>query len=320
MNTPLESATTQPFRLMRRALFSQVLLWLLMCFILVALFEWVLDWDETIQAWSSMPLSQIATSLALLVASYLARSARLYTYLSSGLPGQLIQCLRITLQHNFFINILPFRAGEAVFPVLAKRYFGIPVSQATGTLFSFRMADLLVLSFLGLIMILTGIQMADQASMAVRAFLFILLIICLVLVLLHRFGHSTPRLKKYWALFKSGLPDNPAAFIHLFIWTFLAWSTKLVAYASILMAFLQVSIPVSLLSALSGELASSIPIHTPAAFGTFESGVVAVLMPAGINIESALTAAINLHLFILSVTTVIAGLGLLIGRRANVTG
>jgi uncharacterized membrane protein YbhN (UPF0104 family) len=86
------------------------------------------------------------------------------------------------------------------------------------------------------------------------------------------------------------------------------------------MSFLQVNLPISLLSALSGELASSIPIHTPAAFGTFESGVVAVLLPVGIKIESALTAAISLHLFILSITTLTGGLSLLIGRRSNVTG
>jgi uncharacterized membrane protein YbhN (UPF0104 family) len=215
---------------------------------------------------------------------------------------------------------MPFRAGEAVFPVLVKRYFGIPVSRAAGTLFSFRVADLLVLSSLGLITILTGIQIARQASIAVTAFLVFLILITLILILLYKFGHSTPRLKKFWMHFKAGLPNRPRVLLYLVLWTFLAWSTKLAAYASIIMSFLQVNLPISLLSALSGELASSIPIHTPAAFGTFESGVVAVLLPVGIKIESALTAAISLHLFILSITTLIGGLSLLIGRRSNVTG
>jgi uncharacterized membrane protein YbhN (UPF0104 family) len=304
---------------MRTTLLYQVLSWLLICFILIALFQWVVDWDETVKAWSSMSFNQIATFSFLLLASYLARSARLYVYLFSEIPGKFSQCLRIILQHNFFVNTMPFRAGEAVFPVLVKRYFDIPVSRATGTLFSFRVADLLVLSSLGLITILTGIQIAHQAIIAVTTCLVFLVLITLILILLYKFGHSIPRLEKYWIYFKAGLPDRPRVLLHLILWTFLVWLTKLAAYASIIMAFIQVNLPISLLSALSGELASSIPIHTPAAFGTFESGVVVVLLPVGIKIESALSVAINLHLFILSVTTIVAGLGLLIGRRSNVT-
>ncbi|MET0043897.1 MAG: UPF0104 family protein, partial [Candidatus Thiodiazotropha sp. 6PLUC3] len=74
----------------------------------------------------------------------------------------------------------------------------------------------------------------------------------------------------------------------------------------------------SLASAVSGELASGIPLYTPAAIGTFEGGIAAVLLPAGIDQTSAITAAVNFHLFLLITTSLSAGLGLLIGNRKNV--
>jgi uncharacterized membrane protein YbhN (UPF0104 family) len=140
-----------------------------------------------------------------------------------------------------------------------------------------------------------------------------------MLLVLYKFGRSLPWIKKYWSCFKTGLPRNLRVILILLFWTFLTWLTKLLAYATIILAFLKIDTPIALLSVLSGELAGSIPIHTPAAFGTFESGVVAVLLPTGINIESALTVAINLHLFILSITIIFGGLGVLLGRRANDT-
>jgi uncharacterized membrane protein YbhN (UPF0104 family) len=266
-----------------------------------------------------MSLNQIATTTTLLLASYLARSARLFVYLSTEIPAQFVQCVRIILQHNLFINILPLRAGEASFPLLIKRHFGIPLSRSAGTLFSFRVADLIVLSILGLISIATGLQLGDQADTATKLLFILLSTIFLMLFALYKFGRAIPWINHYWDCFKAGLPTGPRVIFVLLFWTFLTWSTKLLAYASIILAFLHIDTPIALLCALSGELASSIPIHTPAAFGTFESGVVAVLLPAGINIESALTVAINLHLFILSITIIFAGLGELLRRRTNDT-
>jgi uncharacterized membrane protein YbhN (UPF0104 family) len=310
---------SQEAKQMRIPMVSKLLYWAVLFAVLVALFQWVLDWDATLQAWSNLSFHQIATSIALLLASYLARSARLYAHLYTGIHVRFYQCIRIILQHNFFINFLPFRAGEATFPLLIKRQFGISLSQATGILVSFRGFDLLILLTLGLITILTGLQITDQSGTIVRVLLILFSTMCLLFLLLYNYGYSIPWVRKYWIHFKSGLPADTGEIFHLLFWTLLAWTTKLFAYASILSAFLQVSTPLSLLSALSGELASSIPIYTPAAFGTFESGVIGVLLPAGINLETALTAAINLHLFILSITLLVTGFGVLTGRHANDT-
>ncbi|MBW2587693.1 MAG: UPF0104 family protein, partial [Deltaproteobacteria bacterium] len=49
--------------------------------------------------------------------------------------------------------------------------------------------------------------------------------------------------------------------------------------------------------------------------GTYEAGIVAVLVPFGIAARSALNAAVNAHLFVLGAALASAALALLIPRQ-----
>jgi uncharacterized membrane protein YbhN (UPF0104 family) len=193
------------------------------------------------------------------------------------------------------------------------------LSQAAGILFSFRIADLIFVSLLGVVVLLTGLQIADQSDLAVIILLILVSALLFLLYVLNRFGPSIPWIKHYWRDFKSAFPIDARGISILLFWTTLAWSTKLFAYATILSGLLSLDLSLSLLSAISGELASSIPVHTPAGFGTFESGIVAVLLPSDIKLESALSAAINLHLFILTITLITTGFGVLLSRYSHDT-
>ncbi|MBA1333058.1 hypothetical protein QQ73_19015 [Candidatus Endoriftia persephone str. Guaymas] len=58
-----------------------------------------------------------------------------------------------------------------------------------------------------------------------------------------------------------------------------------------------------------------LPMQGFAAAGTFEAGVMAVLVPTGTGAEQALSAAINLHLFLLGLSLLSGALALLLGRE-----
>jgi uncharacterized membrane protein YbhN (UPF0104 family) len=266
-----------------------------------------------------MSIGQILTSFLLLALSYFMRAARLYSYFPAEMSGKFSSCLRIVFHHTFFNNILPMKTGEAAFPLLMRRHFSIPLSRATGALFSFRLADMTILSLLSLLMVILSVRFFELASSALSFFLIFISTLSVMLILIYKLRQAIPWVEKYWNQFKTGLPSSYAMAWKLLLWTMLAWSTKLVAYALILVAFVNVPFQVSLLSAIGGELASSIPIHTPASFGTFESGISVVLIPAGFDIKSALMAAVNLHLFILASSVLLAGLGLLIRRPSDDT-
>lgn len=319
MLTPLHSSDQSDNRL-RTNTIVQLSLWLLTAVVLVLLFDHGLGWDRTLQAWSTMSVGQLTICFILLSVSYLARAARLHSHFSSEISGHFCRCLRIVLHHNFFNNILPMKTGEVVFPLLIHRHFGIKISRAAGALFSFRIADLVFLSLLSLLLAMLSMHLLELAGSAVLFFLIVMAAGCLLLLIIFKFRRSVTWIDKYWGQFKSGFPSNQGMMWTIFIWTTLAWSTKLIAYALILSVFVKSLFSVSLLAAASGELASSIPIHTPAAFGTFESGILAVLIPVGFDTKTALTAALNLHLFILANTVLLAALGLLIGRHSDDSG
>ena len=76
----------------------------------------------------------------------------------------------------------------------------------------------------------------------------------------------------------------------------------------------------ALVGTTTGELSSVLPFHGVGGAGTYEAGMLAGLLPLGITLESALKAAVNLHLFVLGVSIlagVLAALAPLIGRRAD---
>jgi hypothetical protein len=48
------------------------------------------------------------------------------------------------LIHNAMMNVVPFRGGEAAFPLLLRQSFGIPLPRAIASLFWFRLQDAFV--------------------------------------------------------------------------------------------------------------------------------------------------------------------------------
>jgi uncharacterized membrane protein YbhN (UPF0104 family) len=266
-----------------------------------------------------MSLLFLLFCFSLVFFSSIARAGRLYSHFHTEMKGRFGLCLRVVLHHNFFNNLLPLRAGEAAFPLLLRRYFNIELSRSTGALVSFRIADLILLIVIGLITTASGLHLFGNSDLLLLALLAIVIVVFVLTLLLRLAARNLPWAARHWKLFKAGLPRTPAGVVRLSLWTLSIWSVKLLGYACILQAFIDTGLALSLLAALSGELVSGIPLHTPAAIGSFEGGVLAVLLPARISSETAVTAAVNLHLFLLAVTLVSAAFGLFLGRSSHDT-
>jgi uncharacterized membrane protein YbhN (UPF0104 family) len=109
-----------------------------------------------------------------------------------------------------------------------------------------------------------------------------------------------------------GLPSSGGLFWKTWLWTVVNWSVKLMALAWILQAFTPMAYPSALVGSTTGELSSVLPIHGIAGAGTYEAGVMAGLLPLGVELEPGLRAAVNLHLFILGVAIMAGALAALI--------
>ncbi|MGB4948458.1 MAG: UPF0104 family protein, partial [Candidatus Competibacter denitrificans] len=99
----------------------------------------------------------------------------------------------------------------------------------------------------------------------------------------------------------------------------LNWLVKLAVFAWILRLFAAMPGTAAVMGAIGGDLTSVLPVHGIAGAGTYEAGVVAALAPFGVAPTAALTAAVNLHLFMLGLSLVGGALALWLRRDLHAT-
>ncbi len=107
---------------------------LLIAFAFIAMLEYLIGWRNIWIAWRRVPAALAVLTVFLLVLSYGCRAARLQWYFKKIMVGRFLDALRLTLVHNFLNNLIPLRGGEASFPYLLRRDFGIPIVTAIATL------------------------------------------------------------------------------------------------------------------------------------------------------------------------------------------
>lgn len=272
-------------------------------FVLFALLvEVYLGWAVLLAPWLSLDPLALILAIALLLVSYALRSLRLYHYFAPTMAGRFLLCLRLMLQHNLFNNLLPMRSGELAFPLLMQRYFRITPMRSLPALLWFRVLDLHTLGLLAL------------PTVALPLFggfwtLFICVVWLAVPWLLFRWGialeswlakQNHRRLAQFAHQFIQGLPNHYTPFITSWWWTLANWSVKLWVFVWILRLFIDIPWLSALLGVIGGELTSVLPVHSLAGMGTYEAGIMAALLPTGIETRSALQGAVNLHLFLLA--------------------
>ena len=130
-------------------------------------------------------------------------------------------------------------------------------------------------------------------------------------------GAEEGRLRQAISASIQGLPDSPGLFAGIWFWTAVNWTVKLAAYGWILTTFIPLPLGHAVIGATTGELSSVLPFHGVAGAGTYEAGVMAGLVPLGVALETALTGAVNLHLFVLGASIVAGVVALAVPGRGG---
>ena len=243
----------------------------------------------------------------MLISSYITRALRIFLFFNSSVAISFTNCLKISLYHNFLNNLLPMRAGEISYPLLLNKYLGINFKPATASLIWFRFLDLIVLLSLATYALNSQITKTNSFYI-ISIFLFFT---PLFLYLSSKFySTDVPKIKNKRNIFSkiisfliSSIPSTKKVLFVSWLLTLINWSLKLSAFSWFISFTLQIDIYNSLLASITSELTSILPIHSLAGFGTYEAGIVSVLVPQNIvELKSIIATATSLHLIILATT------------------
>ena len=268
--------------------------------VLALLVHFTLGWAALLAPWRALRPWELLPAGALILLTYVLRSLRQSAYFPTAMRGHFWLSTRLMLWHNFYNNFLPMRAGELSFPMLCKRYFAIPLTEATAALLWFRVLDLLAIALIGVL--------ASLSRLPWLAPLALLLAIAPWLLpyplrwLSSHVQRGQGRLAVFTTRLLTALPNGHGQVLSSWWWTLVNWGVKLLVFAWLLRMFTPMPFAVAMAGAIGGDLTSVLPIHSVAGLGTYEAGVAAAVAPFGIAAARAVPAAFNLHLVILAST------------------
>lgn len=295
------------------------LLGLLLLLALILIINKYYSWSDLFSPWQQLSSTVLPAAVGLIIVSYALRALRIYDYFRGENSVNFVAIGKLFLQHNFLNNLLPMRAGELSFPILMSRYCQISVSQSIPALLWFRLLDLHTLILFAVLMVLAP---------TVHVVLLLIIGLCLLSIPWWIFisnhwiktkveaRHGT-KLSRLLLEAIASLPQTPPELFRSWFWTLANWLVKISVLAWLMMQFIEVNWSVAWLAILAGDFTTVLPIHGIAGAGTYEAGVVAALVPFNITTKLALSAAVNVHLFILGASFIGAIIGLILPVNNN---
>ena len=289
--------------------------WLIAIFIFATGIIWVHDylgWPQVIADWQSLEPRTLALLLALTFASYALRAQRISRALPAPQSYAFTIYLRISLLHNALNNLLPMRLGEASLPIMAKRELGLSVVQSTTTLFLVRLMDLhflLLVLCVSLLPVSSLVGTSGAAALLMAALLWRRLMSVVTAII--------PQSRQVQLQAVLQHHQKRKLTLELYAYTVLVWLGKLSALALIVLSFLDIPFYQGLVAVISADLSSVLPIHGLAGSGTFESAILIALTPFQLEKKEILSAAINVHLYVLFSSCIGAAMALLITRHRH---
>lgn len=267
--------------------------------------QWVWGWGSVGSLWRDAGWTSGLIALVLLLGTYVLRTWRIYDYFPVETGGHFGTLLRLVQVHNLLNIMLPFRSGEASFPLLMKREFGLSLARSTSALLVMRLFDLHAL------LAAAGIGLVLQSGKAWAWALWLAFLILPALAFTLR-GHAfrlaakllPAKAGKLLDEIQAGLPVDAKAFAKAWGATLINWFTKIAVLAWVLGLLGGLSIAASFGGALGGELSSVLPVHAPAGVGTYPAGITAGAIAfgagaSGLPLEQLGQAAVNAHLLVI---------------------
>ncbi|BBP46616.1 membrane protein [Thiosulfatimonas sediminis] len=279
------------------------------------LVDYFIGWQSVFAPWQNLPIFQVVLATGLLFLTYAIRASRLIQYFRLHQPAQVLGCARLMLLHNFWNNLLPMRSGEASFPILMQSQFQIGLSQSLPALLWFRILDLHTLLLLVLIAFASLWLNLWQVVFVTFLWLTVPWLLYRLQTPISKRVNQQHKIGKILHKILLGLPQNQTQFTWSWFWTLFNWSLKLLMLAWILSWFVEIDFNLAMLGAAGGELSSVLPIHGIGGFGTYEAGIWLALSQLSLEQNSILSAAINLHLILLSSSIISAAFALLLPKN-----
>lgn len=200
--------------------------------------------------------------------------------------------LRLTLLHNAAVLLLPFRAGEAGYPLLVRQVFGARLRVALRSLVWLRVQDACILGVLG-VLLWPGMPTWLMWLCPLGLLGLVWLPAAWWLRLLKR--------RQWWArLLRQVLHRRATRAAWLL--SLGNWLCKLGVVALLLSQLLPLAHMTSLQAAIGGELASLLPLQGPAGLGTYEAGVWLGAGLSSASTQAVAGAALLVHVFCLAVS------------------
>jgi uncharacterized membrane protein YbhN (UPF0104 family) len=289
---------------------------LLLNALVLGLFAWAVEhywgWRHLLAPWRELELATLLLALCGLLLSYGVRALRIYLAERDIPRGRYWACLRLILLNNSINLLLPARSGEASFPILMNRWFGIDAARATGTLIWLRLLDLHVLATIGAACAAGG-WLGTEHGLSYLAWIAagVAAISPPVLFALRRplaakLADHGGKLTALLARVLGGLPQQASGLVLDLSLSWLSWGIKLTALGWVLSRLAQIPQALGTLGAIGGDLSTVLPVHAPGGFGTYEAGVIALLAPGATPSGTLLAGAVNLHLLVLT-TALLSG-------------
>ena len=278
--------------------------------------EVYLGWLQVLQQWQHVSVGQLLLLTLVTFISYWLRAWRIYYYFGKYQQHNFSPYIRINLLHNALNNFLPMRLGEASFPLFMKQSFGFPILKSSAGLLAIRLFDLH-----WLLVLLVAIMSVQFSAYFLLCLPVLALMPFVAVKCFHWFKPKLPtKISQKLALldnqsFRKHAHSNRVFLVSLYLQTAVIWSVKLFALCLILLFFIPLDFSQALLAVISADLSSILPIHGIAGSGTFEAAILAALLPLGINQQVILTAAVNLHIYVLLVTLLSVPVALLFKQK-----
>lgn len=103
-----------------------------------------IEWDDFIGVVGRLSVASISASFLMYLALNLFRSWR-YIALLDNHELDVRQVYPISLYHNFFVRLLPFKLGEVVYIILMRNRLSVRAREGISSLFGSRLLELLVI-------------------------------------------------------------------------------------------------------------------------------------------------------------------------------
>lgn len=268
-----------------------------------AFFAWFFDFSALSLKQLYQPLLALSPALIGfvvmgLLTTYILRGWRVAYEFRAYDTLTLLGAIKIVLWHNATLNLLPFRSGELVFPLLLNKMAKVPVLSAVTSLIYLRFQDACTVLMIA-ICVWPGLAIPSRLMLAIA--------LVVAAILFQKWAKSTATWREStWALKRrlSALRDalaegNPQAGLS-WVLTIANWLIKISIQAVLYVNLLPLDFSVGVLATLSSEFAALLPIQGVAGLGTFEASSALVIRTEGISWVDSIQVAAQVHLVMLA--------------------